>query len=158
MPAQMNAASEASDRELVITRIFDAPRDLVYQAWADPDRMVKWIGPQGFSGSIIKMDARPGGSYHFYMRGPDGDHWARGVYREIVAPERLVYTWAWADAQANATRPETLITLTFEDLGSSKTKLTLRQAVFESVTARDQHNYGWNSSFDKLAAYLAGAQ
>ena len=88
------------------------------------------------------------------MLGPDGDHWTQGVYREVVPPERLVMVGAWADAKGNPTRPETTLTLLFEDVGG-KTKLTLHNAVFESVTARDMHNEGWTSSLDCLAAYLA---
>src|SRR5487761_41048 len=119
-----NAAAIPTERELVITRIFDAPRKVVYQAWADPERAVKWLGPKGFTGKIIKMDARPGGSYRFYMRDPQGgDHWQQGVFREIVENERIVQTYAWADAEGNPTLPETLLTVTFEDHGA-KTRLT----------------------------------
>jgi uncharacterized protein YndB with AHSA1/START domain len=147
----------AAERELVITRIFDAPRKVVYNAWADPEQMVKWLGPKGFTGKIEKMDARPGGSYRFYMRDPEGgDHWQQGVFREIVEFERIVQTYAWADAAGNPTRPETLLTVTFEDYGA-KTKLTLRQAVFESVTARDMHRSGWTSVLDRLEEFLAQA-
>jgi uncharacterized protein YndB with AHSA1/START domain len=148
------SSDEVAERTLIISRTFDAPVELVWKAWADPDQMVRWIGPEGFGGDIIKMDARPGGSYHFHMRGPEGDHWVRGVYREIVEHQRLVYTWAWADAAGNATRPETLLTITFAARGR-KTELTLRQEVFESVTARDMHQGGWNSTFNKLAKFLA---
>lgn len=152
-----NAAAIPAERELVITRIFDAPRKVVYQAWADPERAVKWLGPKGFTGKIIKMDARPGGSYRFYMRDPQGgDHWQQGVFREIVENERIVQTYAWADAEGNPTLPETLLTVTFEDHGA-KTRLTLHQAVFESVTARDMHRGGWSSALDRLEEVLAQA-
>ncbi len=157
----MSAGSSSvitDDRVLVISRVFDAPRSLVYKAWTEPERIAEWLGPQGFKGDVIKMDARVGGSYHFHMRAPDGtDHWLRGVHHEIAENERLVYTYAWADAKGNATRPETLVTVTFEDLGGNKTRLTFRQEVFESTTARDMHNGGWNSSFERLAEYLATA-
>ncbi|HUY28966.1 MAG TPA: SRPBCC domain-containing protein [Candidatus Binataceae bacterium] len=157
MAATSNAAAIPAERELVITRIFDAPRKVVYQAWADPEQMVKWLGPKGFTGKIIKMDARPGGAYRFYMRDPEGgDHWQQGVFREIVEGERIVQTYAWADADGNPTRPETLLTVTFEDHGA-KTKLTLHQAVFESVTARDMHRGGWTSALDRLEEVLAQA-
>ncbi|MHB8384153.1 MAG: SRPBCC domain-containing protein [Candidatus Binataceae bacterium] len=157
MAATSNATAIPAERELIITRIFDAPRKVVYQAWADPEQMVKWLGPKGFTGKIIKMDIRPGGSYRFYMRDPEGgDHWQQGVFREIVEGERIVQTYAWADAEGNAIRPETLLTVTFEDHGA-KTKLTLHQAVFESVTARDMHRGGWNSALDRLEEILARA-
>lgn len=156
--AATSNATPTTDRELVITRIFDAPRRVVYKAWADPEQMVKWLGPKGFTGKIIKMDARPGGAYRFYMRDPEGgDHWQQGVFREIVEFERIVQTYAWADAAGNPTRPETLLTVTFEDYGT-KTKLTLRQAMFESVTARDMHRTGWTSTLDRLEEFLAQAR
>lgn len=157
MAATSNAAAIPAQRELVITRVFDAPRTAVYNAWADPEQMVKWLGPKGFTSKIIKMDARPGGAYRFYMRDPQGgDHWQQGVFREIVEFERIVQTYAWADAAGNPTGPETLLTVTFEDHGA-KTRLTLHQAVFESVTARDMHRGGWTSALDRLDEVLAQA-
>jgi uncharacterized protein YndB with AHSA1/START domain len=158
MAARSEAAVQDAERTLVITRIFDAPRPLVWRAWTDPDHMVRWFGPKGFSGQVLAMDARVGGSYHFYMRGPQNDdHWLVGQYREILEPERLCYTYAWADAQGRPTRPETVLTLTFEEQGN-KTKFTLHQALFESVTARDLHQGGWSSSLERLAEYLAAAK
>jgi len=146
--------SQPADRVLVIERVFDAPRGLVWKAWTEPDHMAKWLGPQGFTGEVIKMDARVGGSYRFRMRGPDGvDHWNQGVYREIVPPERLVYTFVWADAHGNPTRPETLLTLTFAEEGR-KTKFRLHQAVFPNVDACNEHRSGWTSELGKLAGYI----
>jgi uncharacterized protein YndB with AHSA1/START domain len=147
---------ESTERVLVITRVFDAPRSLVFKAWTDPEHLVHWLGPQGFTGNIVKMDVRPGGAYRFHMRGPEGaDLWRQGVYRESVKPERLVFTYAWEDAEGKPGH-ETLVTVTFEE-HEGKTKLTLRQAVFESVTARDGHQGGWSSSLDRLAKYLVPA-
>jgi len=156
MGAATNLVTEPADRVLTITRIFDAPRSLVFKAWTDSDHIARWWGPRGFKSDVIKNDLRPGGSYRIHMLGPDGDHWSQGVYREVVPPERLVMVGSWADAQGNPTRPETTLTLLFEDLGG-KTKLTLHNAVFESVTARDLHNGGWTSALDCLAEYLATA-
>ena len=154
MAATSSTAPEAADRVLVITRIFDAPRRLVFKAWTEPAHVVHWLGPHGFTGTIVQMDVRPGGAYRFHLRSPEGtDHWRRGVYREIVEPERLVFTSAWEDAEGKP-GPETLLTVTFEE-HEGKTKLTLHQAVFESLTARDAHRSGWKSSLDRLAAYLA---
>jgi uncharacterized protein YndB with AHSA1/START domain len=156
MGAATNLVTEPADRVLTITRIFDAPRSLVFKAWTDSDHIARWWGPRGFKSDVIKNDLRPGGAYRIHMLGPDGDHWTQGVYREVVPPERLVMVGSWADAQGNPTRPETTLTLLFEDVGG-KTKLTLHNAIFESVTARDLHNGGWNSSLDCLAEYLATA-
>ena len=153
-----NAAAIPAERELVITRIFDAPRKVVYQAWPIPNR---WSNGSVHKDSPARLKkwttARPGGAYRFYMRDPQGgDHWQQGVFREIVEFERIVQTYAWADAAGNPIRPETLLTVTFEDHGA-KTKLTLHQAVFESVTARDMHRGGWTSALDRLEEVLAQA-
>ena len=123
-------AREAADRELVVTRVFDAPRDIVFGAWTDPKQAAQWWGPQGFTTISCEMDVRPGGAYRACMRSPEGTrHCRRGIYREVVAPERLVFTYAWEDANGNPGH-ETIVTVIFADAGS-KTRLTLRQAVFE---------------------------
>ena len=89
-----------ADGELVITRIFDAPRELVFRAWTEPDRAVRWWGPQGFIVAHSEIDLQPGGAYRVCMRSPEGiEHWQRGVCREFVEPERLVFTFAWEDAE-----------------------------------------------------------
>jgi uncharacterized protein YndB with AHSA1/START domain len=159
MPAGSNAAEQTADRVLVITRDFDAPRELVFKAWTEPERLAQWMGPRGFNSKVIgTLDLRPGGRYRIHMTDPDGgDHWQQGEYREIVPPERLVLTFEWGDAAGNRTRPQTLLTLTFEDVGG-KTRFTLHQALFESTTARDMHQGGWTSSLDRLAEYIASAR
>ncbi len=158
MAARSNAATESAERELVITRSFDAPRSLVFKAWTDPEHMAHWFGPRGFKSTVLKMDSRPGGAYRIYMRGPEGDdHWTQGIYREFVEPERLVSTFVWTDAEGNPNSPETVLTLTFED-HDQKTRLTLHQAVFESVASCDSHRSGWSSSMERLTEYLATAQ
>lgn len=149
-------APATENLELVVTRVLDAPRSLVFKVWTDPEHLVRWWGPKGFTSAIVgKIDFRPGTSYRIHMRGPDGDdHWSQGVYREVVEPERLVFAGYWTDAEGNPKGPESIITVTFEDLGG-KTRLTLRQEVFESVTAREAHRGGWTSSLERLAEYLA---
>jgi uncharacterized protein YndB with AHSA1/START domain len=156
MDAATGTVSKSAGRELVITRVFDAPRGLVFKAWTEPEHLMRWWGPKGFTTTVLKMDVRPGGAYRFHMRSPEGtDHWLQGAYREIVEPERLLFTWSWENEQGRP-RHETLVTLTFEEL-NGKTKLTLRQAIFESVTACDAHRSGWTSGLDRLAEYLATA-
>ncbi len=155
MGAAAKLITEPADRVLTITRVFDAPRSLVFKAWTESEHMARWWGPRGFKSTVLKNELRPGGAYRIHMLGPDkDDHWSQGVYREVVPPERLVMVGSWADAQGNPTRPETTLTLLFEDVGG-KTKLTLHNAIFESVTARDLHNGGWTSALDSLAEYLA---
>jgi uncharacterized protein YndB with AHSA1/START domain len=156
MDAASDAATESADRVLVITRIFDAPRELVFKVWTEPEHLMRWWGPRGFKMTSCEIDLRPGGACHFHMRSPEGtEHRTRGVFREIIEPERLVMTRAWVDAEGKPGH-ETLLTLTFADHGG-KTKLTLHHAIFESVTARDLHQRGWSSSLDCLAEYLATA-
>src|SRR5229473_7502146 len=137
MAETADVATETAERELVIARILNAPRELVWKAWTEPERQAQWLGPRGFTTLSCQMDVRPGGSFRFGMRSPEGtDHWLQGVYSEVVEPERIVSTYVWTDAHGNPTRPETLLTVTFADI-DGKTKLTLHQGVFESVTARD---------------------
>jgi uncharacterized protein YndB with AHSA1/START domain len=152
------SATETSERELVISRVFDAPRSLVYKAWTEPEHMINWLGPQGFTSKILKSELRVGGAYRFYMRDPQGgDHWQQGVFREIVEPEKLVFTYEWANERGEATRPQTVVTILLEEMGG-KTRMTLRQGLFESVSARDDHQGGWNSSLERLAKYLVNPQ
>jgi uncharacterized protein YndB with AHSA1/START domain len=143
------------DRTLVITRVFDAPRDRVFAAWADQDQAARWWGPKGFISASCTMDVRIGGVWRRVMRSPDGtEHRARGVYREISRPERLVFTYAWED-ESGRPKHETLVTLTFADLGGGKTELTLHQARFETIAARDDHAGGWSSCLERFAGHLA---
>jgi uncharacterized protein YndB with AHSA1/START domain len=145
---------EERERELVITRIFDAPRHLVFQAWTEPDRAARWWGPQGFVTTYCDMDVRRVGPLRVCMRSPEGaEHWAQGVCREIVEPERLVFSFAWENAEGKPGH-QTLVTVTFAKRGE-KTELTLRQAVFETISARDEHQHGWTSTLERFAEYLA---
>jgi len=147
MGASSNIASSAGF-ECVVTRVFDAPRSLVFKMWTDPEHRAKWFGPRGFTATIIENDVRPGGAYHFHMRGPNyDDHW-RGIYREVIEPERLVFTWL--PRHRGVPINDTLVTVTFEDV-NGKTRLTLRHATFPTEAIRDDHTGGWNSTLDRLA-------
>lgn len=150
----MAASTEAiADRELVVSRIIDAPRALVFKAWTQPEHVARWWGPQGFTTIFCDMDIRVGGKYRCGMRSPQGtEHWRRGVYREIVEPERIVFTFAWEDANGNP-RHELLTTVTFAEHGE-QTQLTLRQAVFETTEGRDDHVRGWTSCLQRFADYM----
>lgn len=149
MVAEINVA----ERELVVTRLIDAPRRLVFKAWTQPEHIARWWGPQGFTTIFCEMDIRVGGKYRCGMRSPQGtEHWKVGVYREIVEPERIVFTFAWEDADGNP-RHELLTTVTFaEERG--KTRLTLRQGVFETTDGRDGHFGGWTSCLERFAEYI----
>ena len=151
------AVMESEERVLVITRVFDAPRELIWKLWTDPAHAKHWMGPRGFTATHFEQDPRPGGAWRGCLRQDDDGRelWQGGVFREIVEPERLVYTFAW-DGENGRRGHETLVTITFAE-HEGKTKMTFRQAVFESVGQRDGHQGGWNSSFDRLAEHAAGA-
>ena len=142
--------------ELFITRVFSAPRELVFRAWTDPDIVKQWLGPTVFTATEFEMDRSPGGAWHSRMRSVDRvEHANRGVVRDVVEPERLVFTFAWDNEDGSPGR-EMLITITLADHPEG-TEMTFHQAVFESDEDRDGHRGGWSESFDKLAEYLARA-
>jgi len=151
------SANASKVPELTITRVFDAPRTLVFQAWTEPRHLVRWWGPRGFSTPSCEMDARAGSAYHFRMRASDGREvmW-QGACKEIVPPERLVWTCTIRDPNGNLISAETILTVTLEEQGN-KTKMTLHQAVFDSVTNYQGHQNGWNESMSRLAEYLPNA-
>jgi uncharacterized protein YndB with AHSA1/START domain len=148
-------AASSDERELIVTRVVDAPRQLVFKTWTQPEHIARWWGPQGFTTIHCEMDVRVGGAYRFGMRSPQGtERWKRGVYREIVEPERIVFTFAWENPGADVPRNELLTTVTFDDEDGG-TRLTLRQTPFASATLRDSHNAGWTSTFERFAEYVA---
>ena len=162
-----NTATKPAEREMVITHIFDAPRELVFKAWTEPEHLVQWWGPKGFTTPHCKIELRPGGVFHYCMRSPEGrDYWGRGVYREIVAPEKLVYTDTFSDPEGNPVEPayydgmdpewpsESLVTVTFSEQGG-KTKVTLHHGVSESLAKRTGAKQGWTEMLERLADYLA---
>ncbi len=145
--------NNGQERELTIIRIFDAPRDLVFQAWTDPKHLAHWWGPKGFTLPVCTMDFRQGGAYRVCMRSPEGrDYWVRGIYHEIQPPSRIVFSWAHENEDGTLDH-ETQVTVTFGEHGR-KTELTLKQAVFESDASRDEHQGGWTDSIESLAAYV----
>jgi uncharacterized protein YndB with AHSA1/START domain len=149
----VDADTDLQQRELVVTRVIDAPRALVFRAWTQPEHVARWWGPKGFTVTHCEMDVRVGGAYRCAMRSPQGtEYWKRGVYREIVEPERVVFTFAWEQPDGSLEH-ELLTTVTFEAHGR-KTRLTLRQGVFETTGRRDDHVTGWSSTLERLAEYL----
>ena len=151
----MSTADPSQENELVITRIFDAPRELVFRAWTEPERFMKWTGPRGFVGSNHTIDLRPGGAWRVMIKKESNGEelWHGGVYREVAPPERLVFTFAW-DGDDGKPENEMLIELNLEE-HEGKTKMTFRQTRFKSIAQRDGHRGGWNSSFDKLDELIA---
>jgi uncharacterized protein YndB with AHSA1/START domain len=148
-----SVAPSAADRELVVTRVFDAPRDLVWKVWSDPAHLVHWWGPRDFTTPSLAVDFRAGGGYRACIRSPEGrDYWMRGSYWEIEAPERLVFTFAWEEPEGQPGH-ETLVTVGLTEEGP-KTRLTFYQALFESVGQRNAHQEGWAECLDLLEQYL----
>jgi uncharacterized protein YndB with AHSA1/START domain len=155
------AADTKRDHELTITRVFDAPRELVFTMWTDPEHMAQWWGPQGFTNPVCEMDVRVGGAIRIHMRGPDGVvHPMTGTFREIVAPERLVFT-AVAEDQAGNPLLEALTTVTFAERGG-KTTLTVHARAVGLAPVAPQMlagmDAGWTQSLERLAALVAGTR
>lgn len=147
-----NAGDEA--RALEIVRVFDAPRELVFQAWVDPERMKEWSAPHDYRIGHNEGDVRPGGRWRASMVSKEEEIWLGGVYREVVENERLVFTHAW-EGEDGKPGHETVVTVRFEDAGEGKTRMIFRQAFFDSVDSRDGHEGGWDECFEKLDALLA---
>jgi uncharacterized protein YndB with AHSA1/START domain len=157
----MSAAAHSkifAERELTITRVFDAPRALVFKAWTDPKHLAQWWGPQGFTNPVCEIDARLGGVLRIHMRGPAGGIYPmKGVIREIVAPERLVFSNIAVDLSGN-TLLEGLTTVVFAE-EHGKTKMTLHTkavAVAQIAIAYLRGmEMGWTQSIDKLQAFVS---
>jgi len=146
------------ERELVLTRVFDAPRELVFKAWTDPKQVAQWWGPHGFTNPVCDLDVRPGGAIRIHMRGPDGTVYPMtGVYQEVVEPERLVFTSAALDADGNPMF-EVLTTVTFAEQGG-KTKQIMRARVINTTAQAAPYiagmEQGWTQSLERLAESLA---
>lgn len=152
-------ATPASDRELVLTRLIDAPRDKLFRAWTEPELMKQWFTPRPWTTPVIEVDLRPGGSNLIVMRGPDGTEFPnRGVYLEIVKNERLVFTDAYTKAWEPSEKPFFTGIITFEDEGG-KTRYTAR-ALHWTVADREAHekmgfHEGWGLCADQLAELAA---
>jgi uncharacterized protein YndB with AHSA1/START domain len=157
--AEMPSQPGAGNREATITRTFDAPRELVFKAWTDPQHVAQWWGPKYFSNTVCELDARPGGAIRIHMRGPDGTVYPmKGVFREVVPPERLVFTSSTFENEEGNPQLEATHTVTFEDQGG-KTKLTLHAVITKAGPGTEMAlsgmEVGWNQSFDKLAELLS---
>lgn len=154
----------------VISRVFDAPRAKVWQAWTEPARLKQWWGPKGFTVHTCKVDLRPGGIFHYGMTAPDGsDMWGKFVYREIKAPERLVFVVSFSDPQAGVTLhpgmedwPRYILsTVEFQDL-SGRTKVSISWIPHEASETerrtfdegRPSMRQGWGGTLEQLEAHL----
>lgn len=165
------SVSAAVDHEFVISRTFNAPREIVWKAWTEREQLMQWFGSQGFTMPHAMLDLRPGGIFHYALRSQDGkEMWGKWIFREVVAPERLVLVSSFSDAKGGITRHpmsptwplETLSTTTFEEQ-EGKTTITIRWSPLNATGleictfdgAHDGMRMGWGGTFEQLAAYLA---
>jgi len=153
-------ASPFAERELVIIRVFDAPRERVFKAWTDANLLAQWWGPKGFTNPVCEVDPKPGGALRIVMRAPNGAEYPmKGVFREVVPPSRLVFTNIAVDKDGRHII-EGLTTVTFDEEGG-KTKLTLQTrgvAVVDYAAAYLQGmEAGWTQSLEKLEALVRRA-
>ena len=158
--------------EFVLSRTFSAPRNTVFKAWTDADQMKQWWGPKGFPVSTATMDLKPGGSYHYALRSAEGfEMWGKFLYREVAAPERLVFISTFSNKAGEVTRHpmvptwplHTLSTVTFAEEGTGHTKVTLRGVPENAdalelatfVTGLEGMRMAWTATLDQLDAFLA---
>ncbi|MCW5734834.1 MAG: SRPBCC domain-containing protein [Enhydrobacter sp.] len=148
-------AAVLDDNTLRLVRIFDAPRERVFEAWADETQFIQWMCPPGVMLDEASLDVRPGGAWRVRGRHPERTFATSGRYLEVKRPERLVFTWAHhANADFDSPRGhETTVRLEFRAVGN-KTELTLIQGTFADVPSRQGHDDGWTGSFDKLETFL----
>lgn len=153
-----------------ITRTINAPLERVWAAWTEPEQIARWWGPKDFTGKVGHNDVREGGTFHYCMHGPAGspfdqDMWSGGTYKEVIPMQKIVATDHFADAAGNVVSPkdfgmpgewpeEMVFTITFEDLGDGKTKLTLKHEGHPEEMAKDA-TQGWNESLDKFEVIFA---
>ncbi len=158
--ASSKTAANGLGAEVAFTRVFAAPRRLVFQVWTDPKHVAQWWGPHGFTNPRCELDARPGGAIHIDMRGPDGRIYPMtGTFDEVVEPERLVFTSSALDEKGNAMF-DVVTTVNFTERGG-KTTLTMQARVVKSTANAMQYiqgmEAGWTQSFERLEAYVAKA-
>lgn len=168
----MNTPTQTKAPDFAISRVLDAPREMVWSAFTDPERMKHWWGPKGFTVIASKMDLRPGGTYHYGLKAPDGTPmWGKFVFREIVPLTRMVFISSFSDEAGGTTRHplhmswplEMLSVFTFEELPGGKTKFTVHwtphnateeeRKTFDAGQASMQQ--GWSGTLDQLTTYLA---
>jgi uncharacterized protein YndB with AHSA1/START domain len=156
------SVAKSTDREVLITRTFDAPRELVFRAWTDRESLGRWFAPHGCTVQFKTFEFRPGGTFLSCIRSPEGhDCWATGTYREIVPPERIVFSMNIADQNGNSVGPadvgmdpewprETVVSVTLAE-HDGRTTLTLHQTVSETLAKRTGAHPSWLQMLDRLA-------
>ncbi len=154
-PALSMTEPRVPDAFLTVRRSFPAPRQRVFEAFTNADALKAWWGPDGYGTPVAELDLRVGGRYRLGMRKlPDGEiFYLTGTYREILPPERLVYTWTWEHEEAIK---DTVVTIEFrESTGLTATDVVITHELLPTPEWRERHGHGWNSCLDKLARVLA---
>ena len=157
MTLSAEAAPSVADRELVLTRLIDAPREALYRCWTEPKLLKQWFAPAPFTTPAAELDVRPGGANLIVMQSPEGQEMPnRGVYLEVVPNQRIVFTDAYVSAWEPSSNPFMTVILTFEDAGAGQTRYTARVRHF-TVEGRERHeqmgfHQGWGQCADQLAA------
>ncbi|HEX5339997.1 MAG TPA: SRPBCC domain-containing protein [Gammaproteobacteria bacterium] len=171
----MNTATPRDNTdEFVISRLFDAPRELMWKVWTETEHLKQWFGPKGVTMPSCSMSLRPGGVFHYCMRMPDGNEmWGKWIFREIVAPERIVVITSFSDAAGNLTRhpmnpdwPLEMLSTTLFSEQQGKTKITIHWAPHNATAAerktfedeKASMHQGWSGTFEQLERYLEEAQ
>ena len=171
MSAPTNLTEQSVVKPFILSRTFDVPRDVVWKAWTERDQLLQWFGPKGFKMTTAKLDLRPGGTFHYCLRSPDGkEMWGKFVYREIAAPSRIVLVNSFSDEKGGLTRHPMAATWPLEMLSTTmltdegrKTKVTIEWSPLNPTDeerktfdgAHEGMKQGWSSTFDQLAEYLA---
>ena len=144
----MATTSPSLDTALEIKRTFQAPREKVFEAWTDAEKLNRWFAPSDDYEVSAECDPRPGGNYHIQMTHKEGNvHAVVGEYREVIPPEKLVFTWSWEDGSVQGS----LVAVDFRDVGGA-TEVTLTHNGFPSAEWRDKHNQGWAGCLSRLEA------
>lgn len=151
------ATDHPTSHSLSLRRIFDAPRDLIWRAWSQPEMLVAWLGPPEWPAVSTEQDLRPGGAWRACLRSTAEGRvlWQGGVYREVVPPARLVFTFKWdSDDHEDGVPVETLITVDFAELPDGRTQMDFTQIGLKSEESRAGHRHGWMGTFDRLEQLL----
>lgn len=151
----MATPKSKTEAALRITRTFEAPREKVFRAWTDPEIMKRWMAPSDeYATRIPELELRVGGRYRLEMEYSDGKVYAvAGTYREIRAPEKLVYTWKWVAGLENPDFPETLVTVVFREKGRA-TEVVMTHELLPDEKERESHEKGWSGCFERLGKVL----
>lgn len=148
MAGESSAAVQTAPT-LEITRLFDAPKELVFKVWSSAEHVARWLGPKDYTCSSCKIDFRPGGTWRAAIRSPEGvDSWFSVVYRQITPPSSIAFSFRWEQGD----ELDSEVTVAFAAEGN-KTRMTFVQTPFKSLESRDSHEGGWGSCFDRLVAY-----